>query len=100
MVPMLGMRIAALRHKAGLSQAALANRLNISPSAVGMYEKGRREPSIDMIIALAREFDVTTDYLLTGKWSSRQENTSTLSEAEELAALIISLLTKQNQPQL
>ena len=63
---MLGSRIASLRHSYGLSQADLARRLHISPSAVGMYEQGRREPSVDILIALAKEFGVTLDYLLSG----------------------------------
>ena len=64
---MLGARIAALRLQAGLSQAELAKRLSVSPSAVGMYEQGRREPSMDRIVALSGIFGVTTDYLLTGQ---------------------------------
>lgn len=64
---MLGNRIALLRWKHGMSQAVLADRLNISTSAIGMYEQGRRMPSLDMVVRLAREFDVTTDYLLTGE---------------------------------
>ena len=44
----------------------MAKRLNISASAVGMYEQGRREPSIEILTALAREFGVTIDYLVTG----------------------------------
>jgi transcriptional regulator with XRE-family HTH domain len=64
---MLGVRIAALRRKEGWSQAQLAQKLGISPSAVGMYEQGRREPPAQLLVALAREFQVTTDYLLTGQ---------------------------------
>ena len=64
---MLGARIAALRRQAGLSQTQLAERLKISPSAVGMYEQGRREPSIETVITLAEVFGVSTDYLLTGR---------------------------------
>lgn len=64
---MLGARIATLRRKEGWSQAELANRLQISASAVGMYEQGRREPSADTLVALARVFGVSTDYLLTGR---------------------------------
>ena len=64
---MLGVRIAALRRKEGWSQAQLAQKLGISPSAVGMYEQGRREPSAQLLVALAREFQVSTDYLLTGQ---------------------------------
>lgn len=64
---MLGPRIAALRREAGMSQAELAQRLQISPSAVGMYEQGRREPSVDTLVTMAEVFGVTTDFLLTGK---------------------------------
>ncbi len=63
---MLGTRIAALRRQAGLSQRELAAALSVSPSAVGMYEQGRREPSADRLVALSRLFSVSTDYLLTG----------------------------------
>ena len=64
---MMGARIAALRREAGMSQAQLAQALQVSPSAVGMYEQGRREPSADTLVALSEIFGVTTDYLLTGK---------------------------------
>ena len=63
---MLGARSAALRRSAGLSQAQLAAMLQISPSAMGMYEQGRREPSMDTLVALSRILQVSTDYLLTG----------------------------------
>ena len=64
---MLGTRIASLRQSLGLSQAELAKRLHISTSAIGMYEQGRREPSVDTLIALAQIFGVTLDYLLSGR---------------------------------
>ena len=63
---MLGARIAGLRREAGFSQAELADRLGISASAVGMYEQGRRDPAVDMLVAMAEVFGDTTDYLLTG----------------------------------
>lgn len=71
---MLGERIAALRRRAGLSQAELAQRLRISASAMGMYEQGRREPSVDTLVAMARELQVSTDFLLTGKIRTVQED--------------------------
>lgn len=71
---MLGERIAALRRRAGLSQAELAGRLQISASAMGMYEQGRREPSVDTLVAMARELEVSTDFLLTGKIRTAQED--------------------------
>ena len=64
---MLGIRIAILRLSKGWSQAELARRIGVSTSAVGMYEQGRREPSLSLLVRLAQEFGVTTDYLLMGE---------------------------------
>lgn len=64
---MLGLRIAALRQKQGLSQAELARRIHVSASSVGMYEQGRREPSLAILVDLAKQLKVSTDYLLTGE---------------------------------
>ena len=64
---MLGARIAALRRERGWSQSQLAERLKISSSAIGMYEQGRREPSVATLIALSKEFGVSLDYLLSGQ---------------------------------
>ena len=64
---MLGERIGAVRRSRGLSQAELARRLGISASAMGMYEQGRREPPAQTLVALSRELEVSTDFLLTGQ---------------------------------
>ena len=64
---MLNIRLAFLRIGKGWSQAELARRIGVSASAVGMYEQGRREPSLSIVVQLAREFGVSTDYLLTGE---------------------------------
>lgn len=83
---MLGPRIAALRREAGLNQAELAARLGVSPSAMGMYEQGRREPSAQLLVALAKELGVSTDFLLTGQVANR-------TEADALTAMILSRVT-------
>ena len=64
---MLGERIALLRRGLGWNQAELAKRLHISTSAVGMYEQGRREPSLTGLVELSCVLGVSADYLLTGK---------------------------------
>ena len=64
---MLGDRIALLRRGKGWSQTELARQLHISASAVGMYEQGRREPSLEGVVELAEVFGVSADYLLTGR---------------------------------
>ena len=65
---MLRKQIEFLRRKKGWSQAELASRLHISPSTIGMYEQGRREPPIDILVAMSKEFDVSIDYLITGTY--------------------------------
>ena len=64
---MLGPRIAALRKAAGMSQAELAQKLDVSTSAVGMYEQGRREPRVDLVTRMAEIFGVSTDFLINGQ---------------------------------
>lgn len=63
---MLANRIVALRRKKGISQAQLAQVLNISPSAEGMYEQGRRIPNLETLILMSHFFNVSLDYLITG----------------------------------
>ncbi len=108
---MLGQRIALLRRGFGWSQAALADKLHISPSAVGMYEQGRREPSLSALVELSRVFGVSADYLLTGSPVCPQDEAvmdrvlqrtvSALPEQkqqrfsrEELAVLFAAMLTE------
>lgn len=66
-ISMLANQIANLRKKAGMSQLQLAEKLNVGPSAIGMYEQGRRTPALDMLIQMAKLFDVSLDYLVTGR---------------------------------
>ena len=65
-IQMMAKRIAVLRKKQQLSQAEFAHKLNISASAEGMYEQGRRTPSLDILIMMAKQFNVSLDYLITG----------------------------------
>ena len=96
---MLGARIAALRRSAGMSQAELADRLKISPSAVGMYEQGRREPSGDMLVQIARVFQVSTDFLLTGQSGSPADDAAAAQALENALSRVEQRLQKrEGQP--
>ena len=64
---MLADQIVSLRKRAGMSQLQLSEILNIGPSTIGMYEQGRRTPSIETLIQMANLFEVSLDYLLTGR---------------------------------
>ncbi len=60
----IGVKIRLLREKHGLKQVNLANALQVTPQAVSKWEKGASLPDIDVLIRIARLFDVSTDYLL------------------------------------
>lgn len=57
-------RLRELRLANGLSQMQLANKLNISQSAIAKWELGKTEPTASAIILIAKYFNETTDYLL------------------------------------
>ena len=57
-------RIISLRNEKKLTQSQLAKELNISPSAIGMYEQGRRKPSYELLENICDYFNVDMDYLM------------------------------------
>lgn len=63
----LGETISYLRERRGMSQTALAKKLNIATSTLGMWETDRRKPNPDALVQIADFFGVTTDYLLGRK---------------------------------
>ena len=60
----LGDILAELREDRGLTQKDLSELLHVSISSISAYESGKRLPSIDVLIAYAKQFDVSTDYIL------------------------------------
>ncbi len=47
-----------------ISQRALAKRLYLSQTIVNNYCTGKREPTLDVLISICKELDVSADYLL------------------------------------
>ncbi len=64
MAATLGQKIRQLRKRNGLTQAALAQELGVSSSAVGMYEQDRRTPDNETLLVICNIFGVSTDYML------------------------------------
>ena len=63
----IGLSIASLRKKSGMTQSQLAEKLNISDKAVSRWENGMGYPEVTQFPALASVFGVTVDYLMTGE---------------------------------
>jgi len=59
-----GERLKYLREKEKMYQSELADKLNLAPSTISMYERGDRDPDTSTLTKIAEIFNVTTDYLL------------------------------------
>ena len=60
----IGESIRHHRNKLNLTQAQLAERLNVTPQAVSKWESGAGLPDLSMAVPLARALGTTTDELL------------------------------------
>ena len=58
-------KLKRLRHLAGLSQADLAAKLNISRSCLANYENSKRMPDSVMTAYISRYFGVSEEYFKT-----------------------------------
>ena len=57
-------RLKELRTEKNLTQMQLSKETGLSAGAIGFWETAKRIPNAMAIIALAKFFGVTTDYLL------------------------------------
>jgi transcriptional regulator with XRE-family HTH domain len=62
---MIGLKF--IRKKRGLNQQKVAMDLNISREALSYYENGKREPSLALLVQMSEYFNVSIDFLITGK---------------------------------
>lgn len=69
-MPKFNQRLRELRNERNLSQQQLADILGISKSSINMYERGEREPGIELLLKLSTIFNASVDYLL-GKSNDR-----------------------------
>ena len=58
------MRIRDLREDSDLTQREIAEYLHIRQNTYSQYENGQRQLPIDVLIALAKYYHTSTDYLL------------------------------------
>ena len=56
-----------IRKKRKLNQQKVAMDLNISREALSYYENGKREPSLQLLVQMSNYFNVSINYLITGK---------------------------------
>lgn len=64
-----------LRTNKGLSQEQLSEIIDVSRQSISKYESGVAQPSFDKLIAIAKYFDVSIDFLLL---SENNNNSATV----------------------
>ncbi len=77
-----------------MTQSELGKRLQISRSAIGLYETERRRPDLETLLRIAETFDVSIDWLLDRKTTglhgrlaevTQSLSNTSLSELEQYA---------------
>jgi transcriptional regulator with XRE-family HTH domain len=72
-IAILGANVRVARERRHLTQAALAIKADLSKNGLSLIERGIRETSVAVLLALARSLEVPPDFLLGGiVWSPRQ----------------------------
>ena len=80
---MLKERLVQLREENGIAQIELAERLHVTRQAVSRWEGGKTEPDVDTLIAIAKIFGVSLDYLCGADEVLRPERKEELPEKEK-----------------
>lgn len=61
---LVGRRIKAIRIARGLTQETLAEMVDLSPTHIGVIERGIKTPNLDSFVAIANALEVSADTLL------------------------------------
>ena len=64
-------RLAQARKEKGYTQSDVAEKLNVSFQAVSLWERGETAPEISKLVDIAALYQVSSDWLLTGKKEER-----------------------------
>ena len=78
----IGDRLKKIRKENKLTQKEMAEKLDIHPNTISMYEKGNRNIPSNMVKKISDTFNVSTDYLLRGeKKKEKKQEFSSLDES-------------------
>lgn len=62
---LIGLR--EIRKRRNYNQLKVAMDLSISRESLSLYETGKRSPDVEMLVRFSEYFNVSIDYLITGK---------------------------------
>lgn len=72
----IGSKISLLRKQKNWSQGDLAQKIESSREIIGKYERNENLPSIEMVVKMAKAFDITVDFLIAdGEYAALDKET-------------------------
>ncbi len=84
-----------LRTSKGLTQTQLAQRLWLNKSIISAYENETRTPSLEVLIKLSNEFNVSMEYLLGIEREKTLDVTGLTEEQIAVVTSLVELLKKE-----
>ena len=63
----LGERIREARRNSDLTQIQLADLINVNQAVVSYWENGKTVPTLENVIAISKELDISLDWLVLGR---------------------------------
>jgi len=99
MIKELSSRLKEMRKLRGLSQEQVAGMVGISHDSISSYERGFRDPPLDVLIKFAHLYRVSTDYLLgLSKSKGKPIDMSILDERSfEAVGILVETITNQSE---
>ncbi len=90
-------KIKNLRERAGFSQSQLAKKLDVTRSSVNSWEMGLSTPTTQYIVALAKLFHVSSDYILDIDASDKVNLEGYSTEEKQLLYNLINYFDSKKQ---
>lgn len=73
---LLGQKVRQLRNMHHLSQANLAELIDVSTNYIGQIERGDRKPSIETLVLLCNTLGTSMDYILSDSLTTNEDQLS------------------------
>lgn len=90
----IGQRIAEERKKAGLTQAQLAAKLNVTPQNISQYERGVKNPKIETLDKIASALNIPLVRLYPNVTKAEYETTSEFEKLKKSVAILEGILAE------
>ncbi|MBR5561060.1 MAG: helix-turn-helix transcriptional regulator [Clostridia bacterium] len=86
----LSEKLVLLRRKQGLSQEALAEKLNAARQTISKWENGQTVPELDMLVRLTDLYGISLDWLVRGEGGCQTSvETDTAATGEEFIGFLL-----------